>query len=88
MAKNNEEYCSFCGRPAAKAGMLIAGVNGLICRQCAKAAFNIFEQEKEHNAALPDIDLKDTPKPEEIKAWLDRYVIGQDEAIQCWAGAV
>ncbi len=88
MAKNNEEYCSFCGRPAAKAGMLIAGVNGLICRQCAEAAFNIFEQEKEHNAALPDIDLKDTPKPKEIKAWLDRYVIGQDEAKQCLAVAV
>lgn len=89
MAKKNEEYCSFCGRPASKAGMLIAGINGLICRQCAEAAFNIFEQDDKHRAAdVADIDLKATPKPKEIKAWLDRYVIGQDEAKQCLAVAV
>lgn len=69
--------------------MLIAGINGLICRQCAEAAFNIFEQDDKHRAAdVADIDLKDTPKPKEIKAWLDRYVIGQDEAKQCLAVAV
>lgn len=82
MAKKKEEVCSFCGRPASDVGLLLRGVDGsLICEHCAQAAMGIFEEEK-LDKATSDFQLDKTklPKPNEIKEYLDQYVIGQDEA--------
>jgi len=82
MAKKQEERCSFCGRPASEAGLLLRGVDGsLICEDCAQAAMGVFEEEKIEKASSNfKLDRKQLPKPNEIKEYLDQYVIGQDEA--------
>jgi len=82
MAKKQEERCSFCGRPASEAGLLLRGVDGsLICENCAQAAMGVFEEEKIEKASSNfKLDRKQLPKPNEIKEYLDQYVIGQDEA--------
>ena len=75
--------CSFCGRSDKDVTLLISGLNGFICETCAKQAYEIavtqgcFDQEKGDTAKLK---LKKVPKPKEIKAYLDEYIIGQDEA--------
>lgn len=75
----NEEHCSFCGRPASQAGMLLAGLNGYICQNCVDQARKIFNEENQqtHNPKF-EIQSSDIPKPTEIKTFLDQYVIGQD----------
>lgn len=75
--------CSFCGRSESDVRMLITGVNGYICDQCARQAYQIVEEalgsgQKKGN--VDTIDLKAVPKPMEIKKFLDQYVIGQDAA--------
>lgn len=82
MAKKKEEFCSFCGRPASEAGLLLRGVDGsLICEQCAQTAMGVFEEEKLGKATSRfKLDETKLPKPNEIKEYLDQYVIGQDEA--------
>ncbi|MBQ1437516.1 MAG: ATP-dependent Clp protease ATP-binding subunit ClpX [Ruminococcus sp.] len=92
--KNNEKdiYCSFCGKPQEMVGRLIAGNGVYICDQCIGLCMNILEESGEaerdqwhsHNHDLapkePDYDIAELLKPKEIKAMLDEYVIGQDEA--------
>ena len=85
---NNEEHCSFCGRPASQAGMLLSGLNGYICQNCSHQAEQIF---KEHNGTpspAPDAALDNIPVPAEIKQFLDQYVIGQDAAKKVLSVAV
>ncbi|MBO7130349.1 MAG: ATP-dependent Clp protease ATP-binding subunit ClpX [Prevotella sp.] len=76
--------CSFCGRSEKEVRLLITGLNAYICEDCAQQAYQIVQQQdwmqkKEvdgsHGSAKVQI-----PKPREIKAYLDQYVIGQDEA--------
>ena len=80
-----KKVCSFCGRSEKDAGPLIAGMSGFICTTCAQQAYMIakeagwFDDALEHNAAT-QFELSDVPKPTEIKAYLDEYIIGQDEA--------
>ncbi len=75
--------CSFCGRPETEVNMLITGLNGFICDSCAVQA---GEMVKEH-LHLPsgqgnanNLHFEDLPRPHEIKAFLDQFVIGQDDA--------
>ena len=84
---SNEEHCSFCGRPASQTGMLLSGLNGYICEDCARQAGQIF---KEHQVATPSApaDNEPIPTPAEICAFLDQYVIGQDAAKRVLAVAV
>ena len=84
----NEEHCSFCGRPASQTGILLSGLNGYICEDCARQAGQIF---KEHQgSSQPDaaIDNEPIPTPADICAFLDQYVIGQDAAKRVLAVAV
>ncbi len=76
--KNNKRRCSFCGRSENEVGLLMSGLTGHICNDCVEQAHNILREE----ALLPksDFEMNELPKPKEIKAFLDDYVIGQDEA--------
>lgn len=82
MAKSE---CSFCGRKDVEVGLLIKGLNGAICDECVQRAYEIVEeslnsagkQKKQQQSVEP---VGDVPAPDEIKARLDQYVIGQDMA--------
>jgi len=85
----NEEHCSFCGRPASQAGMLLAGLNGYICHDCSEQAGKIFkEQGQTSQNSKFTIQNSDIPVPTDIKAFLDQYVIGQDAAKRVLSVAV
>ena len=89
MAKKQESRCSFCGRAESECGILLTGLHGMICEQCSKQANEIFREQlkgRQHRANAEE--LKDIPKPQEIKSYLDQYVIGQDTAKRCLAVAV
>lgn len=81
MSKN---VCSFCGRSEKDVNYLIAGLNGYICDSCAQQAYEITQSanaSKARSAKGKKVDaLKNVPKPMDIKAYLDQYIIGQDEA--------
>lgn len=80
--------CSFCNKTQAQVRKLIAGPNGTyICDQCVGICSEIIEEELDYNdrGALDDINLL---TPEGMKAFLDQYVIGQDEAKKVLSVAV
>ena len=80
MAKMGDN-CTFCGRSKRDVKLLINGLNGCICEECASQAYHIV-QEQLGNMKNDDFNLnkEDLPKPEDIKVFLDQYIIGQDEA--------
>jgi ATP-dependent Clp protease ATP-binding subunit ClpX len=81
-----KKVCSFCGRSEKEVRLLITGIDGYICEDCASQAYNIVQEHlapkkpKSKNAAADKTQLSNVPKPREIKDYLDQYVIGQDEA--------
>lgn len=87
MAGKKEEKCSFCGRPKSETTLLVSGLEGQICNFCIDQAKIILEEENVGEFQTPDVE-KSVLKPAEIKAFLDRYVIGQDEAKKVLAVAV
>lgn len=88
MVKRKGKTCNFCGRSEEEVRMLITGVNGFICDECAEQAWNIAQSAMGGGApalnkqvvdqAAPQ--MKDVPKPIKIKEYLDQYIIGQDDA--------
>ncbi len=90
MAKKptNEEHCSFCGRPASQSGMLLSGLNGYICADCARQAGQIFAEHGKKASQDFVLQQSDIPRPAEIKAFLDQYVIGQEDAKRVLSVAV
>lgn len=91
MANKRDEVirCSFCNKTQAQVGKMIAGPNGVyICDQCVDVCAEIIEEEmgyQGHDSGFEDINLL---KPEEIKEFLDEYVIGQDAAKKVLAVSV
>lgn len=83
MAKK-KEHCSFCGRERDEVGILLNGIDACICDMCAMEAHRVIEEAisvgTKAGKATEKIDYKSLPKPKEIKAYLDQYVIGQDDA--------
>ena len=73
------DRCSFCGREKRETSLLIAGVSGHICDSCIEQAYEIVQEELKKNGDF-DVNEIQLLKPEEIKNFLDTYVIGQDEA--------
>ncbi|NOU58809.1 ATP-dependent Clp protease ATP-binding subunit ClpX [Marinifilum caeruleilacunae] len=73
------DKCSFCGREKKDTNLLIAGISGHICDSCIDQAYSIVQEELKNRS---DLNLKEIKllKPMEIKAFLDQYVIGQEEA--------
>ena len=87
MPKKPEEHCSFCGRPASHAGMLLSGLNGYICQDCSNQAVTIFKEQSRTDSKAFDPSAP-IPQPKEIKEFLDQYVIGQDDAKKVLSVAV
>ena len=81
-SKNSKNRCSFCGRTEKEVGLLISGLNGFICDNCARQAYEITKEalDAKRKAQGIGFEMDDLPKPKEIKAFLDQYVIGQDDA--------
>lgn len=86
MAREKIEHCSFCGRPGftPETGPLIkANDDVMICQRCVDACRQIFAANAPQNKMTekaPETEQHILPKPEEIKAELDKYVVGQEEA--------
>ncbi|MBQ8803508.1 MAG: ATP-dependent Clp protease ATP-binding subunit ClpX [Tyzzerella sp.] len=81
--------CSFCNKTQAQVRKLIAGPNGAyICDECIEVCSEIIEEELEYEDYKPGMEEINLLKPEEIKAFLDDYVIGQDEAKKVLSVAV
>lgn len=84
MAK--KKVCSFCGRDESQVNLIISGLHGFICDDCAKQAYEIAESTGAYGSAAANkkptdaFTLKEIPKPRKIKEYLDQYVIGQDDA--------
>ena len=86
MARKKLNRCSFCGRDEHEVPLLITGMDGFICSDCVKQAYNIIQTVDKNT---PDgivtgqpsgMNMAQVPKPQEIKEYLDQYIIGQDEA--------
>ena len=83
-----EISCSFCGRKKSEVNILIAGISGHICDDCAIQANQIVKDEGEKpKAEFNDANFR-LQKPHDIKHFLDEYVIGQDEAKKTLSVAV
>lgn len=83
MAKGDrtQRKCDFCARPESEVGVLISGMTGLICDECAEQAYGLTKQIARSNGTSKDnLVLEDLPKPLDLKKFLDEYVIGQDDA--------
>ena len=79
--------CSFCGRTEKEVDFLITGIDGNICNECADQAHQIVVENIKSKQS-PALELEKLPKPTEIKAYLDQYVIGQDDAKKALSVAV
>ena len=77
--------CSFCGKTQDQVRKLVAGPGVYICDECIELCNEIIEEEFSDDV---EVELKDVPKPKDIRAILDQYVIGQDEAKKTLSVAV
>ena len=80
-----KKVCSFCGRTEKEVRLLITGVSGYICENCVEQDYQIVQttgvlSEENKTKGKKAFKQKKIPKPQEIKDYLDQYVIGQDEA--------
>ncbi len=84
MAKQSEKKCSFCDRGESDVNILFTGIKGNICDQCIENAHSLLIEATGEKAkkeeAKPVLQKNKNYKPREIKAFLDQYVIGQNDA--------
>lgn len=91
---HSEPVCSFCGRPESMSEGLIPSHDDrvMICLECIENISDNIAQIRRtlagHSATLGDVDLTSVPKPKDIKAFLDQYIIGQDDAKKYMSVAV
>lgn len=85
---NFENKCSFCARKRNETNVLIAGIEAYICDYCIKQAQQILDEELSQENGKFKFSYNTSIKPKEIAAFLDDYVIGQDEAKKTLAVAV
>jgi ATP-dependent Clp protease ATP-binding subunit ClpX len=87
MAKEKLE-CSFCGRKKPETNLLIAGIDAHICDRCIEQAHGIILEELKTTAGSKTVSDLILRKPKEIRAFLDEYVIGQDQTKKVMSVAV
>ncbi|QCX53526.1 ATP-dependent Clp protease ATP-binding subunit ClpX [Elizabethkingia sp. JS20170427COW] len=75
----NPNQCSFCGRKRSEVEILVSGNDGFICNHCIEQAHTMIAGSLKDGVAV-GYEIEDLKKPREIKEFLDRYVIGQDQA--------
>ena len=84
MARNDEKKsirCSFCGKKQEQVGRIIAGPNVYICNECVELCSSILHDEMHNGLNEQQLELPDTlPTPQQIKTYMDHYIIGQDDA--------
>ena len=80
MAKVAGDTCTFCGKDRRGVNLLITGMTGAICDECARQAYDIVQESMPQRTGAFRLNDKALPKPKEIKTFLDQYVIGQEEA--------
>ena len=84
MAKQSERKCSFCDRTEDEVNILFTGLKGNICDQCIENAHHLLQEAtgdaQKNKGQSFDPKQHKIYKPREIKAFLDQYVIGQDDA--------
>ena len=85
MTGKRKNRCSFCGRTEDEVALMLTGLNGFICDECVRQAEQIVRENMGSEVRLKTggnagLDMNDVPKPRDIKAFLDQYVIGQDSA--------
>lgn len=86
MKDKDQQYCSFCGKPKEMTKRLIAGPNGFfICDECIEICREVIKEEEKKEMGDSPVNLL---KPSEIKARLDEYIIGQEEAKKVLSVAV
>jgi ATP-dependent Clp protease ATP-binding subunit ClpX len=88
MAKDEVLECSFCGRKKPETNLLIAGINAHICDRCIEQAHGIVLEELKQNGKSELLAELVLLKPKEIKAFLDEYIIGQDQTKKVMSVAV
>ncbi|MDR2388758.1 MAG: ATP-dependent Clp protease ATP-binding subunit ClpX [Tannerellaceae bacterium] len=79
MAKTGD-ICTLCGRHSREVNILISGISGAICDACAVQAYEIVVEQGKSAKKTSGLNRLELPKPEDIKNFLDQYVIGQNEA--------
>ena len=73
--------CSFCGKRQEQVGRIIAGPNVYICNECIELCSSILRDEMHTGVNTQQLELPDTlPTPQQIKTYMDRYIIGQEDA--------
>ena len=83
---NKNQHCSFCGKPKEETRRLISGPDGVcICDECVEICKSMVDEWQEEKTPATEIPLK---KPAEIKAELDKYIVGQDKAKRVLSVAV
>ncbi|MBR5052674.1 MAG: ATP-dependent Clp protease ATP-binding subunit ClpX [Bacteroidaceae bacterium] len=85
MTVKRKNRCSFCGRTEDEVALMLTGMSGFICDECVRQAEKIVRENMGSEVRLKaggaaGLDMNDIPKPRDIKAFLDQYVIGQDSA--------
>ena len=92
-----KKTCNFCGRSDREVKLLITGINGYICEDCALQAYQIVQEQNlaqgqagngKPGKGKAKFNPRNVPKPKEIKDYLDQYIIGQDEAKRYMSVAV
>ena len=86
--KKPHNHCMFCGRPDSEVPFLLQGVDGYICSDCATLAADYVKEIEGSQSRKSAPSMGKAPKPQEIKEYLDQYVIGQDRAKKVLSVAV
>ncbi len=90
MEKNQDDglYCSFCGKHRTEVDQLVSGPGVFICNECVELCMEIVSTNEVEEEKEIEFDFKKLPKPQDIKAYLDQYVINQDRAKKVLSVAV